>query len=307
MWTTGPDPAFGPPRSRPGDAVMATVTIVLLCEDKGCRPRILDAAPDNRRSGRMRVPMLIACAVALLANEAAAGVEGYVLEAVRATPGQGSPLAQETILQIEPDGHMVVMALSGRTVRKDGPYIGRAAEVLSSAGGGASSGGGNSLPVDIMEALLELAEVSKTSETALGGVRLPGAPEPIGAAVPDAISSATRTFCLEDGAMPDFYTMRPPAQDEPLIFRRKLKSRGFLSTTWPAGAGRVPWPKKWAPPKQGRYVWTLGNRAPATLRIRIVESLPEDPLMRAALFLDMRCKAQALAVFRAALAGAKRF
>ncbi len=287
---------------------MATVTILLLCEDKGCRPRILDAAPDNRRSGRMRVPMLIACAVALLANEAAAaGVEGYVLEAVRATPEQGSPLAQETILQIEPDGHMVVMALSGRTVRTDGPYIGRAAEVLSSAGGGAISGGGNSLPVDMLESLLELADVSETSKEMIAAVRLPGVPEPIGSAPPDAISSALVTFCLEDGALPDFYTVRSPAQDEPLIFRRKLKSRGFLSTTWPAGAGRVPWPKKWAPPKPGRYVWTLGNRAPATLRIRIVESLPEDPLMRAALVLDMRCKAQALAVFRAALAGAQRF
>lgn len=250
----------------------------------------------------MRVPMLIACAVALLANEAAAaGVEGYVLEAVRATPGQGSPLAQETILQIEPDGHMVVMVLSGRTVRTDGPYIGRAAEVLSSAGGG------NSLPVDMLESLLELAEVSETSTEMIAAARLPGVPEPIGSAPPDAISSALETFCLEDGASPDFYTVQPPALDEPLIFRRKLKSRGFLSTTWPAGAGRVPWPKKWAPPKPGRYVWTLGNRTPWPLWIRVVESLPEDPLMRAALFLDMRCKAQALAVFRAALAGAKRF
>ncbi len=256
----------------------------------------------------MRVPMLIACVVALLANEtAAAGVEGYVLEAVRATPGQGSPLAQETILQIEPDGHMVVMALSGRTVRKDGPYIGRAAEVLSSAGGGASSGGGNGLPVDMLESLLELSEVSETSKGMIAAVRLPGVPEPIDSALPDAISSATRTFCLEGGAMPDFYAVRSPAQDEPLIFRRLLNSRRFLLTTWPAGAGRVPWPKKWGPPREGRYVWTLGNRAPATLRIRIVESLPEDPLMRAALFLDMRCKAQALAVFRAALAGAERF
>ncbi|MEE9249666.1 MAG: hypothetical protein V3U93_00870 [Alphaproteobacteria bacterium] len=252
--------------------------------------------------------MLIACVVALLANEtAAAGVEGYVLEAVRATPGQGSPLAQETILQIEPDGHMVVMALSGRTVRKDGPYIGRAAEVLSSAGGGASSGSGNSLPVDMLESLLELSEVSETSKGMIAAVRLPGVPEPIDSALPDAISSATRTFCLEGGAMPDFYAVRSPAQDEPLIFRRLLNSRRFLLTTWPAGAGRVPWPKKWGPPREGRYVWTLGNRAPATLRIRIVESLPEDPLMRAALFLDMRCTAQALAVFRAALAGAERF
>ena len=65
---------------------MATVTIVLSCEDKGCRPHTLDVAPDKRRSGRMRVPMLIACVVALLANEAAAGAEDYVLEAVRATP-----------------------------------------------------------------------------------------------------------------------------------------------------------------------------------------------------------------------------
>ena len=256
----------------------------------------------------MRVPMLIACVVALLANEAAAaGVEGYVLEAVRAAPGQGSPLAHETILQIEPDGHMVVMALSGRTVRKDGPYIGRAAEVLSSARGGAISGGGNSLPVDMLEILLELAEVSEKSRETILVVRAPGAPEPIGSALPDAISSATRTFCLEDGAMPDFYTVQAPAQDEPLIFRRLVSSRGFKLATWPAGAGRVPWPSEWGRPREGRYVWTLGNRTPVSLWIRVVESLPEDPLMRAALFLDMRCKAQALAVFRAALAGARRF
>ncbi len=256
----------------------------------------------------MRFPMLIACVVAVLANEAAAAeVEGYVLEAVRALPEQGSPLAQETILQIEPDGHMVVMVLSGRTVRKDGPYIGRAGEVLSSVDGGASSGGGNSLPVDMLESLLELAEVSETSSGKIAAVRLPGEPEPIGFALSDAISSATRTFCLEDGAMPDFYTVRPPAHDEPLIFRRLVSSRRFLLTTWPAGAGRIPWPKKWGPPREGRYVWALGDRAPATLRIRIVESLPEDPLMHAARFLDMRCKAQALAVFRAALAGAERY
>ena len=123
---------------------------------------------------------------------------------------------------------------------------------------------------------------------------------------PTAITSATATFCLLDGAKPEFYVSRPPDRDEPVTFRSRVSPLGFFQTTWPVGVKLLAWPEKWPLPEEGRYIWSLGDRGPTPLRIRIIDDAPESLPERAAYYYDLRCESQAVAMIRSLMEAADR-
>ena len=220
---------------------------------------------------------------------AAAG--GFVIEANNAQPGVGVQVGGDTQISIGEGGHIVLMTEAGQMIRKDGPYEGAADGILAvqtDSGADALEGG-----------LLELAEVSGTSEEQLGAVR--GTTQE-GAERPDAISTAVSDFCLTPGQTPVFYTSTAPSVDEPLIVRRRVRPIQFLQTTWPAGENTLVWPADWPPVEEGRYVWALGARGTVALRVIELGEMPENPLAAAALQYDLGCEMQAKALFQAALA-----
>ena len=227
---------------------------------------------------------------------AAAG--GFVIEANNAQPDVGVQVSGDTPISIGEGGHIVLMTEAGQMIRKDGPYEGSADGIFAvqtDSGAAALEGG-------LLGSLLELAEVSGTSEEQLGAVR--GTTQE-GAERPDAISSAVSDFCLTAGQTPVFYTSTAPAVDEPLIVRRRVRPIQFLQTTWPAGENTLAWPADWPPVEEGRYVWALGARGTVALRVIELEEMPENPLAAAALQYDLGCEMQAKALFQAALAAAQ--
>ena len=131
-------------------------------------------------------------------------------------------------MDVAAGGYIVLLARSGQLLRRDGPYQGPASDLLDAI----LAPDNNELSNPVLSSLLELAEISRASEEQLGGVR--------GASLdteahPTAITSATATFCLLDGAKPEFYVSRPPDRDEPVTFRSRVSPLGFFQTTWPVG------------------------------------------------------------------------
>ena len=247
----------------------------------------------------MRVFAIVASALALIATAAAAEPDGFVIEAVLATPGADAPVERETAIEIEIDGYIVIISRSGQLIRKDGPYSGPAGELLDAI----FAPGDDDLGNPVLSSLLELAEVSRASTELVGGVR--------GALLetevhPTAITTATTAYCLARGTLPAFYVSQPPVRDEPVTIRSRVSPQGFLQAKWPVGVTTLPWPADWPAPVEGRYIWTLGSRGPSALWIRLVEDPPRNLAERAALYYDMRCTSQAVALFRAMLDGAAR-
>ena len=228
----------------------------------------------------------------------AAEIVGYVVEAALAKPGIESPLTNETMIEIESEGFMVVMTVNGRMIRRDGPFSGAASAILNDGDG---SGEDRDLGTDLIESLLELAEVSEMSRSTLGGVRgLTGSDE----IRSDAITGNTRVYCMEPDSRPLFYSAKAPTRDELLILRRRADAIGFEQAIWPVGHRAVRWPADWPAPEEGRYVWSLGNKVRAPLWLRAIDTPPTELLHRAAFYFDMRCEAQAIAVFRESVAAA---
>lgn len=246
----------------------------------------------------MRHLIFTSAILILLSPSVASATDGFVIEANNAQPDIGIQVRGDTQISIGEGGHIVLMTEAGQMIRKDGPYTGSADSILAGqAETGLAMEGG------LLGSLLELAEVSGKSEEQLGAVR--GTTEE-GADRPDAITSAVSDFCLSEGQIPEFYTSKAPAVDEPLIVRRRVRPIQFLQTTWPAGENTLTWPADWPPPEEGRYVWALGARGTVALRIIALEETPENPLAAAALQYDLGCEMQAKAAFQSALAAVQR-
>ncbi len=247
----------------------------------------------------MRHLLILSSILLLLSAPVALAAEGFVIEAEKAQPEVGVQLRGDTQIAIEAGGHIVVMALSGQMIRKDGPFEGPASSILT-----AISGSGADMEGGLFESLLELAEVSGKSEEHLGAVR--GTVQEDMDTHPNAISTAVSVFCIREGALPEFHTSKAPAVDEPLIVRRRVRPIQFLQTTWPAGATALKWPGDWPPAEEGRYIWALGNRGTSGLRIIVVEQEASSLLEKAALYFDLGCEVQARLMFHAALATAQQ-
>ncbi len=247
----------------------------------------------------MRNIALFASIMVFVGAVAAAEPEGFVIEAVLATPGADTPIERETAIDIESDGYIVIIARSGQLIRKDGPYSGPAAELLDAI----IAPGDDDLGNPVLSSLLELAEVSRASTELGGGVRGTLLETE---AHPTAITTATTVFCLASDTQPAFYVSKPPVRDEPVTIRNRVAPQGFMQAKWPVGETTLPWPAGWPAPVEGRYIWTLGSRSPSALWIRLVEDPPRDLAERAALYYDMRCESQAVALLRIMLDGAAR-
>ncbi|MFP6744890.1 MAG: hypothetical protein VCB77_06855 [Alphaproteobacteria bacterium] len=163
--------------------------------------------------------------------------------------------------------------------------------------------GDEELDNPVLSSLLELAEISRGSEEQLGGVH--------GATLDSeshatAITPVTSTFCLVEGAKPTFHAARAPARDEPVTFRSRVSPLGFFQTTWPVGDNLLPWPDTWPLPEEGRYIWSLGDRGPTPLWIRVIDEIPDSLPERAAFYYNMRCETQAVALIRSLMKSATR-
>ncbi len=247
----------------------------------------------------MRIFAIIATALALIATAAAAEPDGFVIEAVLATPGADTPIERETVIDVESDGYIVIISRSGQLIRKDGPYSGPAAELFDAI----IAPGDDDLSSPVLSSLLELAKISRASSELIGGVRGTLLETEVH---PTAITTATMVYCLAGDTLPAFYVSQPPVRDEPVTIRNRVSPQGFLQARWPVGVTTLPWPADWPAPVEGRYIWTLGSRGPSALWIRLVEDPPRNLAERAALYYDMRCASQAVALLRAMLDGAVR-
>ena len=234
-----------------------------------------------------------------MAATAAAEPLGFVIEAVLATPEADTPIDRDTRIDIEVAGHMLIIMLNGQIIRKDGPFHEPAAGLFDRFDRKNDDDVGNG----ILSSLLELAEVSGKSTEQLGGAR--GANRPNEVHI-DAITGATRAYCFVAGDAPGFYASSPPRRDEPLILRLRASPKSFLQATWPIGVNDLPWPADWPLPQEGRYIWSLGGQGSAPLWLRLVDDLPDSLVRRAALYNDMRCYTQAIALIREILASAER-
>ena len=101
------------------------------------------------------------------ASAAFADPEGFVIEAVMASPPADSPLQRETAVDVAAGGYIVLLARSGQLLRRDGPYQGPASDLLDAI----LAPDNNELSNPVLSSLLELAEISRASEEQLGGVR----------------------------------------------------------------------------------------------------------------------------------------
>lgn len=238
---------------------------------------------------------LLALLIVLVAfgTNAALAETAFVIEGENAEPAVGVQVSEDTKISIDPEGHLVIMTESGQIIRKNGPYDGTAAVLFEQIVSGDAMDG------SMLESLLELAEVSGTAEEQLGAVR--GVEVETGEVGPNMISTSVTVFCLTEGVMPEFFTSKAPDVDEPLVVRRRVRPIQYLEATWPAGTTNLPWPADWEPPEEGRYVWALGQRGSAAVKIVELEDEFASPLEQAAVFYDEGCESQAKAIFRDAL------
>ena len=238
-------------------------------------------------------------ALLLAARAAAAEPVGFVIEAVLATPVADSPIELQTMIDIEDTGHMLIIMSSGLMIRKDGPFHDRAKILIDAF----KTPGDGDIGNGILSSLLELAKISQRSTDQLGGIRGAGRRFDVHA---EAITPATKAYCFVVGTLPGFHTSSPPRRDEPLIIRYRSSPRGFHQAAWPVGVTDLPWPANWPAPEEGRYIWSVGGQVPAALWLRRVDALPESLVERAALYNDMRCYTQAIALIRQMMASAER-
>ena len=238
---------------------------------------------------------LLALLIVLVAfgTNAALAETAFIIDGENAEPAVGVQVSEDTMITIDPEGHLVIMTESGQMIRKDGPYDGTAAALFQQIEGGESMDG------NMLESLLELAEVSGTADEQLGAVR--GAEIETAEVGPNMISTSVTVFCLTEGVTPEFFTSNAPDVDEPLVVRRRVRPIQYLEVTWPAGTTSLPWPAEWELPEEGRYVWALGQRGSAAVKLVELEDEFSSPLERAAVYYDEGCESQAKAVFREAL------
>lgn len=234
-----------------------------------------------------------------LAGPVVAEPMGFVIEAVLATPEADNPVERDTEIDIEDEGHIIILLNSGQMARKDGPYHDQAGSLLDKV----NAPSDDEIDDGILSSLLELAARSRTSSEQLGGVRGAERQDDIHS---DAITAATRIYCFAPGGPPAFHASKPPSRDEPLLLRRRASPRGFFQATWPVGVNDLPWPAHWPAPEEGRYIWSFGNQGPAPLWLRSIDRLPDSLMERAALYYDMRCYTQAIALIRQIMASAER-
>lgn len=243
----------------------------------------------------MRFFVILAAVLILLGAPQAMAAQGFVVEIKDADPEVGIQLMDDTNVTIAANGHMVIMTESGQMIRKNGPFEGTAGELL----GGQAGGGSESMEGGLLESLLELAEVSGKSTEQLGAVR---GTEAEGGDTPlNMVSTAVSSFCMTPDTKPTFFTSDPPAVDEPLIVRRRVRPVQYLQTTWPAGANSLEWPDDWPRAEDGRYIWALGSRGTVALRIIEIDDAGMTPLEKAAMQYNLGCEVQAMAGFQAAL------
>ena len=250
------------------------------------------------------IRMAVFTAITLIApalfmtEPAAAEPQGFVIEAVMATPEADTPIDRDTWIDVEGEGYILILMRDGQIFRQNGPFHDVAASLLDKI----VEPGGDDVGNDILSSLLELAEVSGKSMEQLGGVRGAERQNDVHA---KAITAVTQTYCFVVGEAPHFYASKPPERDEPIILRRRAAPKSFYQATWPVGVTDLPWPTDWPLPEEGRYIWSLGSQGPAPLWLRAVADLPDSLTLRAALYNDMRCYTQAIALIRQILTSAE--
>ena len=80
--------------------------------------------------GVMRTIAIVVSVMVVWASAAFADPEGFVIEAVMASPAADSPLQRETAVNVAEGGYIVILARSGQLLRRDGPYQGPASDLL---------------------------------------------------------------------------------------------------------------------------------------------------------------------------------
>lgn len=111
------------------------------------------------------------------------------------------------------------------------------------------------------------------------------------------ISSATPTFCLEEGVRPEFAVVKAPSVDEPFIVRRRTSPRQVMNGIWNAGETTFAWPSDWPLPEEGRYIWSLGSRGVSSLTMVEVEQRLTTPREQAVAYHALGCEAQVAAAY----------
>ena len=56
-----------------------------------------------------------------MAGPAAAEPQGFVIEAVMATPEADTPVYHDTMIDVEDEGHILILMRNGQIFRQDGP------------------------------------------------------------------------------------------------------------------------------------------------------------------------------------------
>ncbi len=113
----------------------------------------------------------------------------------------------------------------------------------------------------------------------------------------NTITSETSSFCLTEGARPEFAVLRAPAVDQPIIVRRRTAPPQIMNGVWKKGSNTFAWPRDWPLPDEDRYIWALGSSSTTATEILFVEGDPTTPHDRAAAYYTPGCEAQVVAAF----------
>ena len=104
--------------------------------------------------------MVFGAATVSWATVAFAEPEGFVIEAVMASPEANSPLRRDAPVEIAAGGYIVIITRNGQMVRQDGPFQGPASSLMDAI----ITPGENELGNPILSSLLELAGVVRAGE-----------------------------------------------------------------------------------------------------------------------------------------------
>ena len=115
------------------------------------------------------IALVVSVMIMVLAAAAAAEPEGFVFEAVLATPGVDTPIERETAIEIEIDGYIVIISRSGQLIRKDGPHSGPAAELLDAIFASGDDDLGNPVVgASVSNDLYKSDDINGTNRTKIG-------------------------------------------------------------------------------------------------------------------------------------------
>ena len=118
----------------------------------------------------------------------------------------------------------------------------------------------------------------------------------------NTISSATSTFCVEEGVQPEFAVLDAPTIDEPILVRRRTSPSQLMNGIWRAGDAKFVWSSDWPMPEEGRYIWSIGSRGTSSFSMVQLEQPLSTPHDKAAAYHALGCEAQVAAAYNEIIA-----